>query len=43
LLQTFGRPDGKDMVFRISGSVYANVEGDALASRIRHGQKLFNI
>jgi hypothetical protein len=43
LLQTFGRPDGKDMVFRISGSVYANVEGNALAPGIRHGQKLFNI
>lgn len=43
LLQTFGRPDGKDMVFRISGSVYANVEGNALAPGTRHGQKLFNI
>lgn len=43
LLQTFGRPDGKDMVFRISGSVYANVEGNALAPGIVHGQKLFNI
>ncbi|WP_344872647.1 DUF1838 family protein [Nonomuraea antimicrobica] len=42
-LQTFGRPDGKDMVFRISGSVYANVEGNSLDPAIRHGQKLFNI
>ncbi|SEH00222.1 Protein of unknown function [Nonomuraea solani] len=42
-LQTFGRPDGKDMVFRISGSVYANVEGNSLDPALRHGQKLFNI
>ncbi|MEU4509672.1 DUF1838 family protein [Nonomuraea wenchangensis] len=42
-LQTFGRPDGKDMVFRISGSVYANVEGNALEPGLRHGQKLFGI
>ncbi|WP_327086855.1 DUF1838 domain-containing protein [Nonomuraea sp. NBC_01738] len=42
-LQTMGRPDGQDMVFRISGSVYANVEGNALDPMIRHGQKLFNI
>lgn len=42
-LQTFGRPDGKDMVFRISGSVYANIEGNALDPAMRHGQKLFNI
>ncbi|GAA4058632.1 DUF1838 family protein [Nonomuraea soli] len=42
-LQTYGRPDGEDMVFRISGSVYANVEGNALAPGIVHGQKLFNI
>ncbi|MEV4108430.1 DUF1838 family protein [Nonomuraea sp. NPDC049695] len=31
------------MVFRISGSVYANVEGNSLDPAIRHGQKLFNI
>lgn len=43
VLQTYGRPDGQDMVFRISGSVYANVEGNALDPQIRHGQKLFNI
>ncbi|MGP3962294.1 DUF1838 family protein [Nonomuraea sp. 3N208] len=42
-LQTFGRPDGKDMVFRISGSVYANIEGNSLDPAMRHGQKLFNI
>lgn len=42
-LQSMGRPDGQDMVFRISGSVYANVEGNALDPKIRHGQKLFNI
>ncbi|MEV0381500.1 DUF1838 family protein [Nonomuraea sp. NPDC050643] len=42
-LQTFGRPDGKDMIFRISGSVYANVEGNSLDPALRHGQKLFNI
>jgi hypothetical protein len=42
-LQTFGRPDGKDMVFRISGSVYANIEGNSLDPALRHGQKLFNI
>lgn len=42
-LQTFGRPDGKDMVFRISGSVYANVEGNSLGAALPHGQKLFNV
>ncbi|GAA3611027.1 hypothetical protein GCM10022419_114980 [Nonomuraea rosea] len=42
-LQTYGRPDGKDMVFRISGSVYANIEGNSLDPAMRHGQKLFNI
>ncbi|MFG6196932.1 DUF1838 family protein [Nonomuraea sp. JJY05] len=42
-LQTFGRPDGKDMVFRISGSVYGNIEGNSLDPAMRHGQKLFNI
>ncbi|MFG1945421.1 DUF1838 family protein [Nonomuraea sp. NPDC048826] len=42
-LQTYGRPDGKDMVFRISGSVYANIEGNSLDPELRHGQKLFNI
>ncbi|MBB5079705.1 DUF1838 family protein [Nonomuraea endophytica] len=42
-LQSMGRPDGQDMVFRISGSVYANVEGNALDPKIRHGQKLFNL
>ncbi|MEW9550452.1 DUF1838 family protein [Nonomuraea sp. NPDC050783] len=42
-LQTFGRPDGKDMVFRISGSVYANIPGNALEPALRHGQKLFGI
>ena len=42
-LQTYGRPDGKDMVFRISGSVYANVEGNSLSPELQHGQKLFNI
>jgi hypothetical protein len=42
-LQTNGRPDGQDMVFRISGSVYANIEGNAHDPQLRHGQKLFNI
>ncbi|WP_433512844.1 DUF1838 family protein [Nonomuraea sp. CA-143628] len=42
-LQTNGRPDGKDMVFRISGAVYANIEGNAYDPQLRHGQKLFNI
>ncbi|MFG3442490.1 DUF1838 family protein [Nonomuraea sp. NPDC047897] len=42
-LQTHGRPDGQDMVFRISGSVYANIEGNAYDPRLRHGQKLFNL
>jgi hypothetical protein len=42
-LQTFGRPDGEDMVFRISGSVYANIPGDALKPDIPHGRKLFGI
>lgn len=40
-LQSLGRPDGKDMVYRISGAVYAHVPADALAPRLRHGQKLF--
>ncbi|WP_327589893.1 DUF1838 domain-containing protein [Nonomuraea sp. NBC_00507] len=31
------------MVFRISGSVYANIEGNSLDPAMRHGQKLFNI
>lgn len=42
-LQTNGRPDGRDMVFRISGSVYANIEGNAYDPQLRHGQKLFNL
>ncbi|GAA3092906.1 MULTISPECIES: DUF1838 family protein [Nonomuraea] len=42
-LQTYGRPDGADMVFRISGSVYADVPGNALDPALRHGQKLFGI
>ncbi|NRQ34405.1 DUF1838 family protein [Nonomuraea sp. NN258] len=42
-LQTNGRPDGQDMVFRISGSVYANIEGNNYDPHLRHGQKLFNI
>jgi hypothetical protein len=42
-LQTNGRPDGRDMVFRISGAVYANIEGNAYDPHLRHGQKLFNI
>ncbi|MFC6879316.1 MULTISPECIES: DUF1838 family protein [Actinomadura] len=40
-LQTLGRPDGKDMVFRISGSAYVNAPGDTLAPGLRHGTKLF--
>lgn len=39
-LQTLGRPDGKDMVYRISGSVYVNAPGDTLP-KLRHGTKLF--
>ena len=34
-LQTFGRPDGRDMVFRISGAVYANIEGNAYDPQLR--------
>ncbi|WP_081913613.1 DUF1838 family protein [Glycomyces sp. NRRL B-16210] len=40
-LRVLGRPDGADMVYRISGAVYADVPGDALASGPRHGAKLF--
>lgn len=40
-LQTLGRPDGKDMLYRISGYVYAHAPGDTLARRLRHGTKLF--
>lgn len=40
-LQVLGRPDGKDMLYRISGHVYADVPGDALAPRLRHGTRLF--
>ncbi|MCG5220370.1 DUF1838 family protein [Streptosporangium soli] len=42
-LQVSGRPDGRDMVFRISGAVYANIEGNAYDPQLRHGRKLFNI
>ncbi|MEV0587035.1 DUF1838 family protein [Nonomuraea sp. NPDC050310] len=42
-LQAMGRPDGQDMVYRISGSVYAHVPADALAPALRHGQKLFGL
>lgn len=41
-LQAMGRPDGKDMVYRISGSVFTHVPADALAPKLRHGLKLFN-
>jgi hypothetical protein len=40
-LRLLGRPDGEDMVYRISGSVYADVPGDALAPALRHGTRLF--
>ncbi|MCD0445073.1 DUF1838 domain-containing protein [Glycomyces sp. A-F 0318] len=40
-LRLLGRPDGGDMVYRISGSVCADVPGDALAPRLRHGTRLF--
>lgn len=40
-LRLLGRPDGGDMVYRISGAVYADVPGDALAPALRHGAKLF--
>ncbi|NUT39479.1 MAG: DUF1838 family protein [Thermoactinospora sp.] len=42
-LQAMGRPDGRDMLYRMSGSVYARVPADALAPAIRHGQKLFGM
>ncbi|MEU8798284.1 DUF1838 family protein [Spirillospora sp. NPDC048819] len=41
-LQTLGRPDGKDMLYRISGSVYVNAPGDTVPE-LRHGTKLFGI
>ncbi|MFC4907236.1 DUF1838 family protein [Actinomadura gamaensis] len=40
-LQVFGRPDGRDMLYRISGAVYANAPGDTLAPKLRHGTRLF--
>jgi hypothetical protein len=40
-LRLLARPDGEDMVYRISGSVYADVPGDTLAPALRHGAKLF--
>jgi hypothetical protein len=39
--QTLGRPDGKDMLYRISGYAYVNAPGDTLAPKLRHGTKLF--
>src|SRR6476660_257213 len=46
-LQPFGRPDGHDMVYRISGSVMLQVPGDAYAGtpqrgdEFEHGRVLF--
>jgi hypothetical protein len=40
-LRLLARPDGEDMVYRISGSVYADVPGDRLAPALPHGAKLF--
>ncbi|OPC79646.1 hypothetical protein B4N89_00615 [Embleya scabrispora] len=40
-LQTLGRPDGRDMVFRISGSVLDQVSGNAYGAALPHGAKLF--
>lgn len=44
-LQYAGRPDGKPMVFRISGQVYAQVPGGgpATGTGLRQGTKLFNL
>jgi hypothetical protein len=40
-LRLLARPDGLDMVYRISGSVYADAPGDTLAPTLRHGTRLF--
>lgn len=40
-LRLLGRPDGEDMVYRISGAVSADVPGDALAPDLPHGTTLF--
>lgn len=43
-LQYAGRPDGKEMYFRISGSVYAQVPGGGpVAPGMRQGAKLWNL
>ncbi|WP_436775858.1 DUF1838 family protein [Yinghuangia sp. YIM S09857] len=40
-LQTLGRADGKDMVYRISGSVLNQVKGNAYGTALQHGTELF--
>jgi Protein of unknown function (DUF1838) len=43
-LQYAGRPDGKEMYFRISGTVYAQVPGGGPAApAMRQGAKLWNL
>ena len=43
-LQYAGRPDGKEMYFRISGTVYAQVPGGGpVAPGLRQGAKLWNL
>lgn len=43
-LQYAGRPDGKEMYFRISGTVYAQVPGGGpIAPGLRQGAKLWNL
>ena len=43
-LQYAGRPDGKEMYFRISGTVYAQVPGGGpVAPGMRQGAKLWNL
>ncbi|MCF2531500.1 DUF1838 family protein [Yinghuangia soli] len=40
-LQTLGRADGQDMVYRISGSVLSQVRGNAYGPALPHGKVLF--
>ncbi|MEV7189983.1 DUF1838 family protein [Kitasatospora sp. NPDC093102] len=40
-LQTLGRPDGQDMVYRISGKVMNQVRGNAYGAALAHGKTLF--
>jgi uncharacterized protein DUF1838 len=42
-VQLLGRPDGQDMLYRISGKVLNHVRGNAYGSAFPHGATLFGI